>query len=187
MKTIDQRIIEIILSLIMTVCLFMPFAYNITPFAYSFSASLTVTGMVMISIPVSSIFLLLLYLVFLKMFSGRFLRILKFIFILAYFVVLGFYLMTLFDNIQKNLFIMPIIASALLFSVTLFFKVNNSVLLQNTLLAVITLPLIFHMPFLFINMHLMNYGGWIMEGAFVLLYLFGFVRFIKSKEFSKRY
>jgi hypothetical protein len=61
--------------------------------------------------------------------------------------------------------------------VSLIFSKNNLQILQNILLGTITLPfiyhlpLIYHLPFIEIGITERNYGGFIIETAFILLYL----------------
>jgi len=187
MKESLIRRIEIFLSLIIIICVFFPFVHGITPFQYAFHAGRELFGWILVSIPLTFILVFHLLTIFQTRINQRILNVMKIGSFLLFFIVFSNYVKLLIEEgeYEYTEFLVSIIASLALFLMSLRYKLKNVGLIQNMIIATMTLPFVFHFPVLVFRLKAMNVAGWIMESAFVLLYLLALVKcFLKEKNAS---
>lgn len=180
MKLSALRILEIVLCLIMIAAVFMPFAHSWTPFEFAFGWVSNWFGIIAVTIPLTLLILLLLLLVFKGKLKGSLLKILLLVALLLFLLVFGIYVYEFVrDQFEGVAYHYALILSLVLSLVSLKFGREKSDVVVNIVLAVITLPFVFHMNFIAFDYDVINYGGWIIEGAFILLYIIRFVSVFK--------
>lgn len=182
MKLSLRRIIEIIVTVLIIFALFHPYIYNITPYDYAFTGSLSLMGVLCVTLPLSLLVLFLILLVFQGILKNPLLKILKVVSFLLYAITFGSYAYLLYEatgfGIQE--YAITLIAGALLLLPSLIFNKHLTDNLLNTILATIAMPFVFHLlAYDHIGLHK---GGMIIQGAFVVLYAIGFSKVFKQSN-----
>jgi len=177
MKISMRRGIEIVLVLIMIVCFFTPFVYEVIPFDYVFS-HLRVQGYICVTLPICLLIPFLLVLIFQKKIESLLLKILYVFSGLLFLLVFGGYLNMISErsDLLELEFLSTLLSGLTLLVTSLIFSKQKIITVQNILLATLAMPMVFHMPFIAFEMKDMDMGGIIMEASFILLYIIGLIK-----------
>lgn len=187
MKVLFSRQLEIVLLAIMIVGLFLPFIADVSPFTYAFIWSDTKYFILLVSLPVA----LLIPVFFLLIFKGRIkkLRLLRMFTILLYLLIFGTYTYTLVEDLGRDeleIFMLfcplAMLLSLILVWVSFIRQKEKVDFVIDVFLAMIALPFIHHWMFLVEETADMQFGGWLIEGAFVVLYTIRLLKALKSRS-----
>lgn len=173
MKKSLKDYIEIVLTIVIIVGLFLPYAYGVLPIDVMFSYLDLITVFVL-TIPILVIVPFLIFLIFRNLFKKSTLKLFKTILLLVYLIVLGGFFYAAFESYiyeyeEGFYFIISIVLSLLPLITALRFPIHKSEQLHHIFLAILSLPTIFYFLIFIIDNNL-NYGGYILNISFFLLY-----------------
>lgn len=182
MKLSLRSTIEIILDLVILVCMFVPYLMKVTPFNYAFSGKFELTFNICVSLPLLLFLPFLLLLILQNRIKPHVVKIFQILSLLLYATVFGTYIYIYYykSNFFNLTFTTTLLSGLFLLLTSLIFSKNKTIILLNTILATIAMPFVFHMPLLEFNLKSMEIGGLIIQAAFILLYVIGFVKVFKA-------
>lgn len=194
MKKSIIRYIEIFLTFIILVGLFMPYAENNMPLDYIFPNSIRHLDLFIVTIPIIVTIPFLLTLIFKAWLRNSLLRILKVIFVVLYVIIVGYYIFILIDTFLFGYsfgdnFVAASAAIFLSLNLLLFslkYVTLKSDELQNIILAIMTLPFIFCLLVIPIFWDIyFNYGGYIINISFISLYIIALIDIFRNYNTEK--
>ena len=189
MKKSIKRYVEIVLTLIVIVGLFMPYVGRQIPIHYIFPSSIDLQGVLFITTPITATIPYLLTLIFKDLFGNLLLGILKVSFLILFLIILGYYIFMLIEVILDSNsgydFVAPTLAILLSLNLLLFsikYSKLKSDNIQNIILAIMTLPFITNLLLWGWNF---NYGGYVINIAFLSLYVLALIDIFKNYKLKK--
>ena len=149
------RIIDIVILSLFIISLFFPYTGGLVPIKFILGApdpyfsNIDFWFIAMVSFPIILSFVLLIFLIFKPWFENQNLKIAKWIIILIFiFIYMYFLIQTLLDYVDYgSLFaeapvILTLVLSLFLFLFTLIMTRNNYLIIGNSILAIITVPVV---------------------------------------------
>jgi len=189
MKKSLKNYIEIFLGLLIGVGLFMPYVFDLIPMEFIFSDEIDFLVAFLVIIPILVIIPFLLILIFKDLLKNSLLKILKAFFLLLYLIVFGVYCYVCYDSFGSifggtlEAFI-AIVLSLILILLGLKYSIQKSVQLQNIILAIMALPFILYC-LEGIQYWEFNYGGYIINISFFLLYIIAVYNIYRNHNIKK--
>lgn len=189
MKKSLKDYIEIGLTIAIIVGLFLPYTFGVLPMDVMFDDYIDLMTVFMLTIPILVIIPLLIILIFKDVFKNSTLRILKTFFLMVYLIVLGVYFYSMYESFSDAFgdslyFIITIVLSLLLLILTLKFSIHKSEQLHHIFLAILSLPIILYFIAFIIDDNF-DYGGYIINISFTLLYILAIYTIYKNHHIKK--
>ena len=171
------RIIDIVILSLFIISLFFPYAGGVVPIEYilgidSYTSNPDFWFMAGVSFPIILSFVLLIFLIFKPWFENQNLKIAKWIIILIFiFNYISFLITSLYEweyFVESPFAIYTLVLSLFLFLFTLIMTRNNYLIIGNSILALITVPVAWH----YFNgwTSPQEIGGYALSLCFALLY-----------------
>lgn len=186
MKKALKDYFEIFLVILTIVGLFMPYVGKEIPFDYIFMESMDLLDAFFVTIPIVLILPFLLILIFKNFLKNSLLKFLIPFFLFVYIIVLGAYCYAFYESLNSIFgasleIIIAILLSLNLLVLNLKYSTVKSDELQNIFLAIMTFPFIFFFNTILITWYNnFNYGGYIINISFILLYVLAVYNIYKS-------
>jgi len=183
--------VEIALTLSIIAGWFMPYTKDYLPIEFIYPIeyhflTFNLTIPLLVTIPY------LLFLIFRNLLGNSLLQLFKVIFLLLFLFTFGYYIFMLIEVILDGLsgYDFVLVAVAIMLSLTLLLLNFKYILLksdrlQNIMLATMTLPYIFYLLVFSIDVWNFNYGGYIINIAFLSLYVIALINVFRNYKLKK--
>ena len=190
-----NRYIEIFLTLAILVGFFMPYVEDKIPLDYIFPNSISHMDIFIVTIPILVTIPFLLALIFKDLLKNTLLKILRIFFLVLYVIILGYYIDIFISSLGFIIFgsiadsVIAIVLSLNLLVLNLKYTLLKQDELQNIFLAIMTFPFIFYLSFVLLSIIEMegnfNYGGYIINIAFLSLYVLALINIFRKHKLNK--
>lgn len=189
MKKTRQNYIKIVMTITIIAGMFMPYVYGVKPIEVLFENTSELEALFALTIPILVTIPFLLMLIFENSLKDSFLKVLKSLFLILYifvFIDYGYGFYESYDSIVFNEsieFISAMVLSLTLMLLNLKFSKTASDELQGILLAIIAFPILFYFVF-FVSTDFsdLNYGGYIINASFFVLYFMAIFNLVKHRK-----
>ena len=192
MKKTRLTYIKIVLTIFIIAGMFMPYVHGILPIEVLFENTNDLEVIFALTVPLMVTVPFLLILIFKDVLKDSILNLLKPLFIILYFIVLGDYGYGFFNTYGSWIFdeslefSISIILSLILLLLSLKYTTAKTENLQNICLAIMTLPIVLYfISFVKYDFEDFNYGAYIITISFLILYIMAIYHIYYERNLKK--
>ena len=189
MKKTNKDYLKIALTFLIIAGLFLPYIYNVLPYAFIFDDYMDLERLFALTIPILVTIPLLLLLIFKSFLKEPLVKVLIAIFYTLYFIILidygyGFYDSLDLKDFKEHLpFIVSMVFSLALMVLSFKSYLTKQERLETILLSIIGFPILLYFTYGLANdLENLNYGCYVLSISFISLYIMELFNIYKNRK-----
>ena len=194
MKKASKDYFKIALTTLIIAGLFMPYIYGVLPFDILFDNYMDLETLFALTIPILVTIPLLLLLIFKNLLNASSIKVLNFIFLILYILVLADYGYGFYDSLdgialkEQIPFIVAMVISLLLIVLSFKWALATSERLETILLAIIGFPILLYFTYGITNdFKDLNYGSYVLSLSYLILFILAVKNIYKNTHIEKQF